>query len=92
MTAGIFGDIEQEVFRTIEYGYELEASTTATEIEENIIPLVESAVTESILGEIFPNCTSVRRRRQLRTSRQLEVTGVTQIPDDLVLDESKYWP
>jgi hypothetical protein len=91
-TAGIFGDIDQEVVRTIEYGYELEASTTAAEIEENVIPLVESAVTESILGEIFADCMSVKKlRRQLRTSRQLEVTGVTQDPEDLVLDDSKYW-
>lgn len=62
---------------------------SAAEIESDIIPLVESAVTDSILSEIFSDCEGGRRlQRSLRVSRRrLQVTGVTQNPEDEVLTD-----
>jgi hypothetical protein len=81
----VFGDIDSEVFRTIEYGYEVETTTSAEAIASDVLPLVESAVTNSILSELFAECAV---RRKLR--RRLEVTGVTQLPEDLVVDNGTY--
>lgn len=83
---GIFGNIDSEAVRTIEYGYEVEANTTADIIESEIIGRVESAVTDSILAEIFAECAV---RRNLRVTRRLEITGVTQNPEDIVLDDGE---
>lgn len=63
----------------------MEATVDADLIESDILPLVEKAVTDSILAEIFAQC-AVRRK----VRRRLEITGVTQNPEDLVLDDSKF--
>lgn len=75
--------------RTLEFGYEVEATADADTIEDEVLPLVEKSVTDSILGEIFTECTTARR--QLRVSRRLEITGVTQNPEDVVLDDGMFY-
>ena len=85
---GIYGDISSEVDRTIEYGYEIEATVTNDDIEGTLVPLVEAAVTDSILAELFAECGTTARVRQLR--RRLEITGVTLNPEDEVLENGTY--
>lgn len=81
---GVIGSAE-EVF-TIEFGYEIEATADAN-IESDVLPLVEKAVTDSILGEIFTECSDRRKLKAIR--RRLEITGVTQDPEDLILQDGK---
>lgn len=81
---GIYGDITAEAVTTIEFGYEVEANLTASAIESVILPLLEQAITDSVLSEVFPNCSL---RRNLRVSRHLQVLGVSQNPEDLVLED-----
>jgi len=80
---GVFGDVNQEQTRTIEFGYEMEFRDTA-DAEQDLIPKVEGAITDSILGLVFAECETSRR---LRVSRRLEVTGVSQNPEDLIMDD-----
>jgi hypothetical protein len=72
----------------IEYPYEIEAitGTKRSTINNDILPLVEKAIVDSILQEVFPDrCgnTEVGKRR-LRIQRRLEVTGVSMYPPDYI--------
>jgi len=72
----------------IEYQYEIEAitGTKRSTINNDILPLVEKAIVDSILQEVFPDrCgnTEIGKRR-LRIQRRLEVTGVSMYPPDYI--------
>jgi hypothetical protein len=82
---GVFGSIDSESVKTIEYAYEVEVTTSADALASDVLPLVEKAITDSILAELFAGCAV---RRKLR--RRLEVTGVTTNPEDLVVDDGTY--
>jgi hypothetical protein len=86
---GIFGNINSEAIRTIEYGYQVEASASTEIIRSTIVGLVETAVTNSVLGEVFAECAAQRRLRVTTGRRRLEITGVSSNPEDVPVDDGK---
>jgi hypothetical protein len=60
--------------------------TSPSTINDDILPLVEKAIVDSILQEVFPDsCGSTAiGKRKLRIQRHLEVTGVSMYPPDYV--------
>ena len=87
---GTFGIISDTALMTvpISYQYEMEAitGTSPSTINDDILPLVEKAIVDSILQEVFPDsCGSTAiGKRKLRIQRHLEVTGVSMYPPDYI--------
>jgi hypothetical protein len=88
---GVYGDIDG-VATTIGYAYELESNTTEVLIELEVLPELERAIIDSLLSEVFAEeCGS--ERRHLRVDRRLQnlIFGISKNPDDLILDDGKYF-
>jgi hypothetical protein len=90
-TFGIISDTDTDttlITIPIRYQYEIEAitGTKKSTINNVILPLVEKAIVDSILQEVFPDrCGNTEiGKRKLRIQRRLEVTGVSIYPSDYI--------
>jgi hypothetical protein len=86
--AGVYGSLEGSS-TTINFSYQLEASTEEEVfIEIEVLPVLEQAIVDSILPEVFSDdCGS--ERRKLRVDRRLAVAGVSKNPPDMILEDGK---
>lgn len=75
----------------LHYFYEMKTATgtNLSKIDNEILPLLEKAIVDSILQEVFPDkCKSTaigkRQLRESRNKRHLEIVGVSMYPPDYV--------
>lgn len=95
---GTFGSIVDDsnlIAVPFHYYYEMETVTGTGELKINndILPILEKAIVDSILQEVFPEkcATTAFGKRNLRESqnrRHLEVVGVSMYPPDYVTVDS----
>ena len=93
-TDGTFGNISDStalLMVPLHYFYEMKTatSTNLSKIDNEILPLLEKAIVDSILQEVFPDkCKSTaigkRQLRESRNKRHLEIVGVSMYPPDYV--------
>mmetsp|Transcript_18671 Transcript_18671/g.21041 ORF Transcript_18671/g.21041 Transcript_18671/m.21041 type:complete len:420 (-) Transcript_18671:50-1309(-) len=87
---GTFGTISDTSLMTvpISYFYEIETVTGTNQsiIDSEILPILEKAIVDDILQEIFPDrCGSTAiGKRKLRVQRRLEVIGLSMYPPDFI--------
>jgi hypothetical protein len=82
---GVFGTLT-DVDTSIEFGYELETTTTRAITTAVIMPILEQAMVDMILSEVFEDQCSDTVRRSLRVERRMKVVGISRNPEDIVLD------
>lgn len=96
---GTFGNIADDsdlIAVPLHYYYEMETVTGTGELKINndILPILEKAIVDSILQEEFPEkCATTafgkRNLRESRSRRHLEVVGVSMYPPDYVTIDCK---
>mmetsp|Transcript_2227 Transcript_2227/g.3198 ORF Transcript_2227/g.3198 Transcript_2227/m.3198 type:complete len:237 (-) Transcript_2227:164-874(-) len=83
---GFFGR-ESETTLEVEYKYDITYNASAAPLETEILPDVEVAVADKLLGLLFNSlCDFSRRRRRLK-GRKLAVVGITGSPDEYVIEQ-----
>jgi len=91
---GTFGIISDTSLMTvsISYLYEIETVTGTNQsiIDSEILPILEKAIVDDILQEVFPDrCGSTAiGKRKLRIQRRLKVIGVSMYPPDFITSDS----
>ena len=91
-TDGVFGAVDGESV-SVDFAYELQVSgedQSNLSIQDNILPSLEKAITDSILPVIFKDECDRSNGRRLRFQRRLEVIGISQYPDDIIYDDCTY--
>jgi len=90
---GTFGTISDTSLMTvpISYFYEIETVTGTNQsiIDSEILPILEKAIVDDILQEIFPDrCGSTAiGKRKFRVQRRLEVIGLSMYPPDFITSD-----
>eukprot|EP00978_Attheya_sp_CCMP212_P048042 scaffold464431_cov55-Attheya_sp.AAC.1 len=89
---GSFGNytISSSFIRPVKFYYEMETlnGTTASDINDNIMPILERGMSDAILPVLFSDvCGPGGRRLQVteQVTRNLQIIGVSSRPDELIL-------